>query len=164
VVEGKRKGEAMKVKNINGRRQNSCNCGTWLDHWVKICGRPLPRYCAVKTCMGKPELGAHVQKDSSTDGNWYIIPLCVKHSMRAASLEIADTTTLVSAHVNETCGKQMPLGNFWPHELREAIGIAAISALERGPNRATLELFDSKPALVRPRILRRIPPKRNGKA
>jgi len=113
----------MKVKNINGRRQSSCSCGTWLDHWVKICGRPLPQHCAATMCMGMPQLGAHVQTDSVTDSDWYIIPLCVKHSIRAASLEIEDTTTLVSAHVSETCGKQMPIGNFWPNELRATMAM-----------------------------------------
>jgi hypothetical protein len=116
----------MKVKNINGRRQNSCKCGTWLDHWVKVCGLPLPQHCAVSTCIGKPQLGAHVQKDSVTDTGWYIIPLCVKHSVRVSSLEIVDTTKLVSAHVHETCGKQMPIGNVSPHELQATFAANAL--------------------------------------
>jgi hypothetical protein len=116
----------MKVKNINGRRQGSCRCGTWLDHWIKICGRPLPSHCSEAHCMCKPELGAHVQKDSSTDKSWYIIPLCVKHSVKAASLEVVDTTTFVPAHVNETCARQMPIGNAWPHALRAAATKSAL--------------------------------------
>jgi hypothetical protein len=115
----------MKVKNINGRRQNSCKCGTWLDHWVKICGQPLPQHCAATTCMGAAQLGAHVQKDCASDSGWYILPLCVKHSMRAALLEISDTTLLVSADVNETCGKQMPIGNVCLEELRVTIATNA---------------------------------------
>ena len=119
----------MKVKNINGGRQNSCKCGTWLDHWAKISGRPLPQHCSEARCMAKPVLGAHVQKDSSTDTDWYIIPLCVKHSIRAESLEIADTTTFVSAHVGDTCAKHLPVGNVWPHELRNTL---AANALKHG--------------------------------
>jgi hypothetical protein len=119
----------MKVKNINGRRQNSCRCGTWLDHWVKICGRPLPPHCAEARCMGKPELGAHVQKDGSTDTDWYIIPLCVKHSIKAESLEIVDTTIFVSAHVSESCAKQLPIGGALPQEVRSAM---ALDALQNG--------------------------------
>jgi hypothetical protein len=126
----------MKVKNINGRRQNSCKCGTWLDHWVKICGQPLPNHCSEPRCMGKPELGAHVQKDSSTDTNWYIIPLCIKHSVKTEFLEVADTTTLVSAHVNDTCAKQLPIGNVWPHELRTTL---TINGLKHGPDSAKLQ-------------------------
>src|SRR5580658_8786447 len=104
----------MKVKNVNARRQNSCKCGSWLDHWVKMSGRPLPEYCSEPRCMGKPELGAHVQKDSPTDTNWYIIPVCVKHSIRAESLEVVDTAAFVSAHVSDTCEKLAPIGNAWP--------------------------------------------------
>ena len=111
----------MKAKNINGRRQHSCKCGTWLDHWAKMCGQPLPLHCSQARCMGKPELGAHVQKDISTDTNWYIIPLCVKHSIRAEFLEIADTTIFVSAQVADTCAKQLPLGNVGALELRETL-------------------------------------------
>ena len=131
-----RRGDAMNVKNINGRRQNSCKCGTWLDHWVKICNQPLPDHCCEARCMGKPELGAHVQKDSSTDTTWYIIPLCVKHSIRAESLEIADTTILVSAHVNDTCARQLPIGNVWPYELRQTL---ARNAQCLGPEAAKMQ-------------------------
>jgi hypothetical protein len=139
----------MKVKNINGRRQNSCKCGTWLDHWVKVCGWPLPQHCAATTCMAQPQLGAHVQKDSVTDNQWYIVPLCVKHSMRAASLEIVDTTQLVSAHVNETCGKQMPIGNVWPHELKETI---AAKALKCEPYVGKAHDFPGDATRARPRL------------
>jgi len=141
----------MKVKNINGRRQNSCKCGTWLDHWANICGRPLPRHCAAKTCLAKPELGAHVQRDSSTDSNWYIIPLCVKHSIQAASLEIADTTTFVSAHVSETCARQMPIGNVW---LRELVATIGTNAQERGAVFAALDFLDAGQPRAKPRIIR----------
>ena len=116
----------MKAKNINGRRQNSCKCGTWLDHWAKMCGQPLPKHCSEARCMGKPELGAHVQKDSSTDTNWYIIPLCVKHSIKAEIIEVADVTIFVSAQVADTCAKQLPIGNFRPQELRETLVTSAM--------------------------------------
>jgi len=121
----------MLVKNINATRQNSCKCGSWLDHWVKISGGPLPEYCSEPRCMGKPELGAHVQKDSSTETNWYIIPVCVKHSVKAEFLEIVDATTFVSAHVNDTCEKQAPISNAWPGELRETM---ATNTLKQGAN------------------------------
>jgi hypothetical protein len=154
----------MKVKNINGRRQNSCKCGSWLDHWVRVCGWPLPQHCAATTCMAAPQLGAHVQKDSLSDARWYIIPLCVKHSIRVASLEILDTTTLVSAHVHETCGKQMPIGNFWPHDLEATIASSALkletdTVAERNPlslsTRVTAGLYGKrKPAREQPPVLR----------
>ncbi|MBZ5591218.1 MAG: hypothetical protein LAP39_03210 [Acidobacteriia bacterium] len=51
-------------------------------------------------------MGAHVQKDSTTDKNWYIVPLCKKHNGETGkSLEIG-AYTLVSANVGQTCGKK----------------------------------------------------------
>ncbi|HEY3863628.1 MAG TPA: hypothetical protein VGO59_17270 [Verrucomicrobiae bacterium] len=111
----------MKAKNVNGRRQSSCKCGSWLDHWVKICGQPVPDHCAEARCLAKPVLGAHVQKDSAGDMKWYIIPLCVKHSIRSEFLEIAEHTTFVSAHVGDTCCKHHPLGTILPHEWQATI-------------------------------------------
>ena len=96
----------MKVNNINGTSQNTCKCGSWLDHWKKFSGQSLPTYCPVSGCYQKPEVGAHVQKDSSTDSSWYIVPLCKTHNgEKGKSLSIGDYTTLVSANVSETCGK-----------------------------------------------------------
>ncbi len=95
----------MKVNNINGTSDNSCRCGTWLEHWKKFTGRSLPATCPELTCAQKPEVGAHVQKDSSTDKSWYIVPLCKKHNAETGkSLNIADTP-LASANVAATCGK-----------------------------------------------------------
>jgi hypothetical protein len=96
----------MKVKNINGTTDNTCKCGSWLDHWVKFSGKSLPNYCPEKTCVQKPEVGAHVQKDNSNDTNWYIIPLCKTHNgEKDKSLDVGDIT-LVSANVSQTCGKK----------------------------------------------------------
>lgn len=95
----------MKVKNINGTSDNTCSCGSWLDHWKKFSRQSLT-YCPVKDCLGKIEVGAHVQKDSATDSSWYIIPLCEKHNGETGkSLSVNDTVTLVSANVSKTCGK-----------------------------------------------------------
>ncbi len=96
----------MKVKNINGTSTNICKCGSWLDHWKKFSGESLPTYCPEVKCIQKPEVGAHVQKDSSADTNWYIIPLCRTHNGETGkSLDVSDATKLVSANVSQTCGK-----------------------------------------------------------
>lgn len=96
----------MKVKNINGTSQNTCKCDSWLGHWEKFSGQSLPIYCPEVKCTQKPEVGAHVQKDSSTDSSWYIVPLCKAHNGETGkSLEISGSVTLVSANVSETCGK-----------------------------------------------------------
>ena len=95
----------MKLNNINGTSSNTCKCGSWLKHWEEFSKKSVPTYCPVTSCMQKPEVGAHVQKDSSTDRSWYIVPLCQKCNKETGkSLTVADTTTLVSANVNGTCG------------------------------------------------------------
>lgn len=97
----------MRVRNINGTSDNTCKCDSWLDHWTKFGGKSLPSYCVEVKCTEKPEVGAHVQKDNSTDTNWYIIPFCKTHNgKQGESLEVTDGTTLVSANVSETCGKK----------------------------------------------------------
>jgi hypothetical protein len=96
----------MKVKNINGTSDNTCKCGSWLEHWKNFSGQLLPSYCPEQSCTKKPEVGAHVQKDNSTDSSWYIVPLCTTHNAEyGKSIDISDSTKLVSANVAETCGK-----------------------------------------------------------
>lgn len=95
----------MKVKNINGTSDNSCKCGSWLEHWEKYSDQPLPKYCSEVDCGKKPEVGAHVQKDSGNDNSWYIIPLCKTHNaQKDTTLNISSNITLVSANVSKTCG------------------------------------------------------------
>jgi hypothetical protein len=97
----------MKVTNINGTSDNTCKCGSWLAHWKNYSGQPLPTYCPETRCLQKPEVGAHVQKDSAVDDAWYIVPLCKTHNVQTGkSLTISDSISLVSANVSETCGKQ----------------------------------------------------------
>ena len=96
----------MKVKNIKGTSEKTCNCGSWLDHWTKFSGQQLPQSCREIRCAQKPEVGAHVQKADSTDSKTYIVPLCKTHNAETdKTLEIMDSTVLVSANISETCGK-----------------------------------------------------------
>lgn len=97
----------MRVNNINGTSQNTCKCGSWLDHWKNFSGQPLPTHCPESSCIRKPEVGAHVQKDSVIDKGWYIVPLCKTHNSETnKSLTISDSVKLVSANVSETCDKK----------------------------------------------------------
>jgi hypothetical protein len=97
----------MKVKNINGTSDNTCKCLSWLEHWKKFSGQSVSNYCPESKCTQKPEVGAHVQKDNSTDTNWYIIPLCKSHNKQTSeSLDVSDAVKLVSANVSTTCGKK----------------------------------------------------------
>jgi len=96
----------MRVKNINGTSQRTCKCGSWLEHWRNYSGQSIPTYCPEKACINKPEVGAHVQKDSSTDRSWYIVPLCKTHNSKTGqSLELVDSIRLASANVASTCGR-----------------------------------------------------------
>lgn len=96
----------MKVVNINGISVKECKCGSWFEHWMRY-GGLFPLYCSVYGCMGKDLVGAHVQRDSSEDSNWYIVPLCKKHSAEIGnSILISDSTALVPANISETCGKK----------------------------------------------------------
>lgn len=96
----------MRVKNINGTSPRTCRCGSWLDHWKNYSGQSLPTHCPEKTCYRRPELGAHVQKDSPTDRSWYIVPLCRTHNAETGkSLELVDSIRLASANIAETCGR-----------------------------------------------------------
>jgi hypothetical protein len=96
----------MKVNNINGTSQSTCKCGSWLDHWRKFSGQALPSTCSELSCVNKPDLGAHVQRDNTTDRSWYIVPLCKSHNSQIGrSINILDSTRLASANVATTCGR-----------------------------------------------------------
>ena len=96
----------MRVSNINGISDSACTCGSWLDHWEKFSGQSLTTFCPQVTCVQKPAVGAHVQKDASGDSGWYIVPLCKAHNgKKGQTLDISDNVILVSANVSETCGK-----------------------------------------------------------
>jgi len=67
----------------------------------------VPGGCAVIGCPNTAEVGAHVQKDSSTDKSWYIVPLCKKHNAETGkTIDVSESTALVSANVTLTCGKK----------------------------------------------------------
>lgn len=98
--------ENMRVKNINGTADNTCRCDSWLNHWEKFSGQSIPKICPETNCPEVPQIGAHVQKDSNTDRNWYIVPLCQAHNnKKGESLYITDDVRLVSGNVSETCAK-----------------------------------------------------------
>ncbi|MGB3946892.1 MAG: hypothetical protein WBM13_02800 [Bacteroidia bacterium] len=94
-----------KIKNINGTSENKCKCGSWLKHWETF-SKQKTEYCCVSVpnCTNKDIVGAHVQKDTLSDNNWYIIPLCNEHNKSKEILEVSDTRPLISANVKNTCG------------------------------------------------------------
>lgn len=97
----------MLVRNIHGTDDNLCKCGSWFMHWLIYSNQFIPSHCAVKNCCNVPEVGAHVQICNSIDKRWYIIPLCNFHNGKKGEvLDVDDTIELVSANVNETCGRR----------------------------------------------------------
>jgi len=92
----------MIVKNLNGTADNGCKCTSWLAHWKKFSGNSVST-CTVKGCAGTDLVGGHVQKDSTTDRAWYIIPICrACNGKKGQDLDIRAGTTLVSANANST--------------------------------------------------------------
>lgn len=96
----------MRIKNMNGTSQNTCFCGSWLNHWKNFSGQSVPDYCPINNCFEKAEVGGHVQKDTPSDNSWYILPICKVHNAkRDDSFTAIDTYKLVSANVKVTCQK-----------------------------------------------------------
>lgn len=48
-----------KVKNINGKSDHDCKCGSWLKHWLKY-SEQTANWCSEKSCSNKDLVGAHV--------------------------------------------------------------------------------------------------------
>lgn len=69
----------VEVKNLHGTSDNTPN-GTdknlsWKEWWEK---RTQKRFgeCSCSSCTNFADVGAHVKKTDSSDGKWYIVPLC----------------------------------------------------------------------------------------
>jgi hypothetical protein len=92
------------VKNIKGTSDNDCKCRSWLNHWKNFSGQKLSDYCSEEKCINPPTVGAHVQRDTITDNNWYIVPLCDKHNKAVSSMNIVNSVVLVLANKAKTCG------------------------------------------------------------
>ncbi|MFA5548640.1 MAG: hypothetical protein WDA10_08895, partial [Porticoccaceae bacterium] len=98
----------MKVANLVGTSENTCNCGSWLAHWEKFSGQQA-LVCSVQGCRNFSDVGAHIQTSGGLLGSkWAIVPMCHEHNQAAGQLDIYDDTRMVSANVSETCGSRPP--------------------------------------------------------
>jgi hypothetical protein len=89
----------MRVRNLNGSARTSSNAGSWLTYWEKFSGQTA-HGCFVSGCKNKRSVGGHVRKDSATDKNWYIVPLCDECSKKTGQdLDIWDLAMLVPANI-----------------------------------------------------------------
>lgn len=67
----------MLVKNINGTSDYGAPAPyyTWITYWRAFKGNS-PMFCPRCGRYMTDPVGAHVQKDSSWDKHWYIVPIC----------------------------------------------------------------------------------------
>ena len=88
----------MRVRNLNGASQSKYSGATLLAHWERF-SRQHAYGCFVIGCKNKYSVGGHVQKDSLTDKNWYVVPLCEEcNSKMGRDLDIWDMARLVPAN------------------------------------------------------------------
>jgi hypothetical protein len=78
----------IKVKNLNGTSDNTPPKGytSWRSWWEAKKGRKFDT-CSCSGCKSSATVGAHVQKASSTDKSWYIVPLCSSCNKKPKSEE-----------------------------------------------------------------------------
>lgn len=88
------------VKNVNGSSRFAAPKGysSWLEYWKAQTGIN-PYYCTASFCYNHGDLvGAHVVKANSSDGRYYIVPLCKSCNARTEAFYV--DTTLVPVPSN----------------------------------------------------------------
>jgi hypothetical protein len=80
--------EQLTVKNITVLSPLYCRSASWLKHWEAFAAPPLPAFCSETFCREKPEVGVLVQRSSSKDIGWYVIPVCNEHSCALEPLKV----------------------------------------------------------------------------
>ena len=89
----------MRVRNLNKAAPGRNDSGSWLAYWEKFSGQ-IAYGCFVSGCKNTRSVGGHVQKDSSTDKSWYVVPLCDDCNRKTGQdLEIWDLAMLVPANI-----------------------------------------------------------------
>jgi hypothetical protein len=53
--------KTMKLINVTGTSDKTCNCDSWLDHWETFSGQKAT-VCGVNGCSKSDVVGAHVRK------------------------------------------------------------------------------------------------------
>ena len=97
------------VYNLIGTSGRKCRCrtrpNTWLAHWERGTGLPLPEKCCAKYCRRYVEVGAHVRHHGSDGRIPWIVPFCQHHNKRPPShaIELKNGVTLCGAAMNIDC-------------------------------------------------------------
>lgn len=90
-------------KNKKDTGDRSCKCGTWKQHWINYSGTQWPIFCSVSGCINEATLGAHVINLEVSGEK--IVPMCKSCNNLTNKFNLKIGTTVVSANVSETCGK-----------------------------------------------------------
>jgi hypothetical protein len=91
----------LRVRNLNGSTPGSSSTGSWLKYWEKFSGQAAYG-CFVSGCENRRAVGGHVQKMSTTDNSWYVVPLCEEcNGKTGQDLDIWDLAMLVPASITK---------------------------------------------------------------
>jgi hypothetical protein len=87
-------------RNVSGTSNDTCRCGSWLEHYKRYSGQSLLR-CAVEGCGEWATDGAHVQQHPLNPfvDNTYILPFCHAHNMAPGWLQVPDSYSAIPARV-----------------------------------------------------------------
>ncbi len=100
----------MQFKKIIKTEGPSCDCKSWLDHWVRSTGsRKIPT-CAVYKCSNKAVVGGHINFCDPEITEWLIMPLCSNHNS-SFNLECFDVKSTVKRRL-VTATKAKPFRRF----------------------------------------------------
>jgi hypothetical protein len=88
----------MKIKNLVGTSDETCNCDSWFDHWITY-SRQRAGACGVVACNNPATVDAHVRKYGNNDYTPYIYPLCSGCNQSTEVLDAWDGYDLVSPDV-----------------------------------------------------------------
>jgi hypothetical protein len=108
----------MRVRNLNGVSAGAGDGVSWLARWEKFSGQNA-FMCFAEGCINRPSAGGRVLRDSLTDRNWYVIPLCKECNEKSGKdLEIWDPANLVSVHAIEALEMPTPAQDSSPRVLK----------------------------------------------
>ncbi len=70
----------MQFKNTPNTTGLTCNCTSWLDHWMNNNGSHSTPQCSVIQCTTKAVVGGRVKACDDEHSPWLIVPLCSAHN------------------------------------------------------------------------------------
>ena len=98
----------MRVRILTAGPAGGCRCGNWLEHWNNF-SHQSAGHCMADDCGNRAEVGAWVQRVDGVD-RASVVPLCGACAVRRGDvIQVANGVRLVSAVVNETCGRRKAL-------------------------------------------------------